>query len=63
MDWPALLDGAHSLFEAEGGVVEAHFGVDEAARYAVTEKSTRLTILTALATYAEADWDEATSLP
>jgi hypothetical protein len=63
MDWPGLLDGAKLLFEAEGGVVEAHLGGDAAVRYQAAEKSTRLTILTALATYAGADWDEATSMP
>jgi hypothetical protein len=59
MDWHGLLDGAHTLFSAEDAVVERQLGADALPQFQADENAKRLTILSMLATYADADWDEA----
>jgi hypothetical protein len=58
-NWPGLLDGARSMFDEEDALVARDLGADAASRYRESEREGRLTILSALATYADVDWDEA----
>ena len=63
VDWSGLLDGTRSLFDDEDGLVERRLGAEALDRYRTTGFSRRLTILTILATYADADWEEAVISP
>jgi hypothetical protein len=63
MDWQGLLDGSHALFRAEDAVVEKSLGPAALPAFREEEMSKRLTILSMLATYANADWDEAIAQP
>ena len=58
-DWLALLDGARLMFDEEDALVARELGSDAASRYRQSEREGRLTILSAAATYADVDWDEA----
>jgi hypothetical protein len=58
-DWPAVLDGVRSMFDEEDALVARDLGPDAASRYRESEREGRLTILSAVATYADVDWDEA----
>jgi hypothetical protein len=58
-DWPALLDGVRVMFDEEDALVARDLGPDAASRYRQSEREGRLTILSAAATYADVDWDEA----
>jgi hypothetical protein len=63
IDWRGLLDGAHSLFGAEDAVVAKELGPDALPQFQSAETARRLTILSMLATYADAGWDETVAAP
>jgi len=63
VDWSALLEGTRTLFDAEDAVVLHQVGADALASYRSSELGQRLTILSILATYAGADWEDGVIAP
>jgi hypothetical protein len=61
--WAALLAGARGLFEGEDALVTQQLGEESAERYRASVTNQRVTILSILATYANADWDDAVVAP
>jgi hypothetical protein len=59
VDWPTLLERAEDLFVEEDALVERDVGAGALERFRQQEMESRVTILTLLATYADADWDGA----
>jgi len=63
VDWTQMLVVARSLFDGEDALVERDVGGDALQRYRDSQSELRITILTAVATYADVDWDDAIARP
>jgi len=63
VDWGQILVIAKSQFDAEDALVEREVGSAASQRYRDSQSGLRMTILTAVATYADVDWDDAVAQP
>ncbi len=57
-DWSRLLSSTRTMFDGEDALIQTQLGADALARYRDSEADRRMTVLSIMATYADADWDQ-----